>query len=319
MNKDRIKIFLITGFLGSGKTTLLNTLLEVYKGNKIFVMENEYGKESIDADLVKKNYNQLFEMNNGCLCCALDQELIAVLEELISMKQAAPDYLFIEASGVADTGILASIFRREDILKFFKLKKIITIVDAENIEDRFKEVNEAERQVCAAELLVINKTDLVKKGYAEELEKTLSVMNPFATITTAKNGVIDHLLLEKPSRENFIVDLDQNFPHTFNMKSIMMEFDSPFDLQKLYSILTVSLFLHYHQIYRIKGFVHLLDMEGKYLIQSTGKKLTVNTHGDWQMEEPVKSKIVVIGKNIDRKSLVRIFSNALQTKSYKAV
>jgi len=309
MDKGKIKIFLISGFLGAGKTTFLNLLLEQYSGEKNFVIENEYGKESIDADLVRKNYNQLFEMNNGCLCCALDQELIAVLEELISLKEI-PDNLFIEASGIADTGILSSIFRRDDILKFFELKKIITLVDAENIEDRFDEVLEAGRQVCAAELLIINKIDLVKKGFADELTKKLGLMNPFAKITSAINAEIDFSLVEEASPDNFPYRIDQKFAHTSNMKSILMEFDVPFDLQKLYSALTVSLFLHYHQIFRIKGFLSLKDLEGRYLLQSTGKKISVSPHGQWQEVEEAQSKIVVIGKDIERKSLERIFKNA---------
>ncbi|WP_164674882.1 CobW family GTP-binding protein [Anditalea andensis] len=315
MDRDRIKIFLITGFLGSGKTTFLNVLLDHYKAEKNFVIENEYGKESIDAVLVKKNYNQLFEMNNGCLCCVLDDELLSVLEELISHPEA-PDNLFIEASGVADTGILASVFKRDDIQKFFELKKIITIVDAENIEDRFNEVVEAERQVSAAELLIINKMDLINLRYADILTNRLKTINPFATIVTATQASIELGILNDPPSRNFTDHINSDLPHTSHLKSILMTFDYPFDMQKLYSILTVSLFLHYHQIYRIKGFVNLDKEDGKFLIQSTGKKLSITKEGEWPEDEPVQSKIVVIGKNIERISLERMFNKAYPNKSY---
>lgn len=316
---SRIKVFLITGFLGSGKTTLLNNILLQKRKEKSFVIENEFGKQSIDSHLLVKNYNKLFEMNNGCLCCALDNELIEVLQQLIQMENP-PENLFIEASGVADTGILASVFRREDVMNYFALQKIVTVVDAENIEDRLDEAVEPARQIVAADVLILNKSDLITSDYLIEVTSMVKAINPFAEVIHCKRGIVNAKLISGVNETTFIQNTYQltGDPHTKNIRSILIESTEPFDRDKLYANLSITLFLHYHQVYRIKGFVKFEDLPGKYLIQSTGKKLSIEHYGAWEPGESPISKVVFIGVDIQRKGIEKILNRALFKNLHEA-
>ncbi|MCH7412139.1 GTP-binding protein [Belliella sp. R4-6] len=317
MNKPKIKFTLLTGFLGSGKTTFLNTLLEQQKGKVNFVIENEFGSTSIDNALVKKNYNQLFELNNGCICCSLDTELIAVLEQMI-MAENLPENLYIEASGVADAGMLASIFKREDIMKFFDLQSIIVIVDAENFEERVTEIPEITRQLVAADYIIINKEDMVQSSYISMIKRHISEINPFAKITSSKFGVIEKGFFDSTKNINEFNRLDFESRESKNghgMKSIAIEVVNPFDKDKLYAALTVTMFLHYNQIYRIKGFAKIEGSDDIILVQSTGNKVSLTKHEYLEGEDP-QPVLVFIGRNIERQGLERILRNLYSTVKY---
>lgn len=300
-----IKTIILTGFLGSGKTTLLNHLLDNEKGKLNYVVENEFGKISVDGSLVTKNYNELFELNNGCICCSLDGELVEVLAQLIKID-VSPDNLFIEASGVADAGQLASIFKRDDVMKYFHLHQVICMVDAENFEDRINEVPEMYRQIVAADLVLINKTDLVQKHYIEALKGFISNINPFTIIENSQFGIFDLNLLETGSDLNFSRELireDMSKP-AHRMKSIAIDVPQEFDRSQLYVALSMTIFLHYHQIYRIKGFVKIEGEATPILIQSTGNKVNFTSYPDQEKMPPLM--LVFIGRDIERKGIERI-------------
>lgn len=311
-NPHKISTYILTGFLGSGKTTVLNHLLEREKGKRNFVIENEFGKTSVDGALVKKNYNRLFELNNGCICCSLDGELIEVLAQLIQSEHQ-PDHLFIEASGVADAGMLASVFKREDVMQYFELSQVICLVDAENFEDRIKEVPEMYRQLVAADLILINKCDLVQASYARELHQTIEKINPFAIVTEVINGAFNFGLLKGESDFNINKGLQSSKEvqaDGHRMKSIAVEVPTPVDRDKLYTALTMTLFLHYHQVYRIKGFVKFVDEPHPVLVQSTGNKLTFKA---WPVQEENPELVLVfIGRDIERPGIERILSRLLR-------
>jgi G3E family GTPase len=305
MQHNRIKTIILTGFLGSGKTTLLNYLLENEKNKLNYVVENEFGKISVDSGLVAKNYNELFELNNGCICCSLDGELVEVLAQLIQ-AEVSPDNLYIEASGVADAGQLASIFKRDDVMKYYDLQQVICMVDAENFEDRISEVPEMYRQIVASDIVLINKTDLVQNQYIEALKDIISDINPFATIENSQFGVFDLNLLETETGLNFSRDLikEETVKPVHRMKSIAIEVPREFDRGQLYVALSMTIFLHYHQIYRIKGFVKLEGEEQPVLVQSTGNKLNFTSYPDQENTPPLM--LVFIGRDIERKGLEKI-------------
>ncbi|MFD2034579.1 CobW family GTP-binding protein [Belliella marina] len=302
---EKIKVIILTGFLGAGKTTLLNNILSNDKGKLNFVIENEFGKVSVDSTLVQKNYNQLFELNNGCICCSLDAELIEVLTQLI-IAEKQPDCLYIEASGVADAGMLASVFKRDDVLKYFNLTQVICLVDAENFEDRVTEVPEMYRQIIAADRILINKSDLVRPAYIKELESRLKSLNPFAAIEPTIHGNFSIDPVPDRSMSNYAkIDqfqtIETNAGH--RMKSIAIAVPEEFDRDQLYASLSVTLYLHYHQVYRIKGFVRLKGEENPVLLQSTGNKITLTAHTP---SDSQKYFLVFIGRDIERKGLERI-------------
>jgi G3E family GTPase len=303
-----INTYIITGFLGTGKTTLLNHLLSAKSEQVNFVIENEFGKVSVDSNLVNKNYTELFELNNGCICCSLDSELIEVLTQLIRSEKY-PDNLFIEASGVADAGMLAAIFRREDVSKFFNLQNIVCIIDAESFEDRISLVPEILRQIVAADLIVINKCDLVQDAYVQDLEKKILSIHPFVHIQKVNFGQIslndyqnspDFYELRKQVNEFSLPDAGHR------MKSIAIPLPFSLDRDKLYSILSVKLFLHYQQIYRIKGFVKLKGESKTVLVQSTGNKLSFTSIED----SPKELVLVFIGRDIERKGIEKFLFDA---------
>lgn len=307
MLKERINTIILTGFLGSGKTTLLNHLLENEKGKLNYVIENEFGKISVDGTLITKNYDQLFELNNGCICCSLDGELVEVLAQLIQ-ADVSPDNLFIEASGVADAGQLASIFKRDDVMKYFHLQQVICMVDAENFEDRINEIPEMCRQIVASDIVLINKCDLVQQPYMEVLKNIISNINPFAKIEKSEFGIFDLNLLNVISDLNFSKELikeDISKP-VHRMKSIAIEIPQEFDKSQLYVALSMTIFLHYHQIYRIKGFVKLEGEEKPVLVQSTGNKLNFTSYPDQENTPPLM--LVFIGRDIERKGLEKILN-----------
>jgi G3E family GTPase len=304
MDLPTINTYILTGFLGAGKTTLLNFLLDSKKGELNYIIENEFGKISIDGSLVTKNYEEIFELNNGCVCCSLDGELVGVLSSL-SRTEKKPDNLFIEASGIADAGQLAAIFKREDVMEFFNLNQVICMVDAENIEDRLDEVPEIYRQLVAADLILINKTELVQESYLSTLRKLISQINPFANIACSSFGKFDLGLLDHSGEEKNIEKLNKfNLESGHRMKSIAIEVPNEFVKSQLYVKLSMTIFLHYEQLYRIKGYVRLQGEESPVLVQSTGNNVSFTVTTTPSEELPLI--LVFIGKNIERAVLEKL-------------
>ena len=162
----QIPVTVLTGYLGAGKTTLLNRILSEPHGKKYAVIVNEYGEEGIDGDLVVGADEEVFEMNNGCICCTVRGDLIRVISGL--MKRAANfDGILVETTGLADPGPVAqTFFADEEIAAKAKIDSIVTVVDAKHLPLRLKDSKEAEEQIAFADIIMLNKTDLVS---ADEL------------------------------------------------------------------------------------------------------------------------------------------------------
>jgi len=320
MTDNQIDVFLITGFLGAGKTTVLNHLLKIMQGKRNVVIENEFGKAAVDGSLITKSYSDLYELNNGCICCSLDEELYDVLA-MLAYSDVRPENLFIETTGVADAGAVAAIFKREDVAKVFRLKKVICIADAENVEDYLSETNETIRQIVTADLIIINKTGFVSKEYLEKLKGLMYAANPFADLVLSSDGSVgSDILLRGES-----YDMERlNTPETdfsginkHKIVSVTYKTENEFYKDYLLHTLNVSLMLHYSQIYRIKGFVKLVGSNEKILLQSTGRKLTLESHGVWETENPV-SQLVFIGIGLQTPAIQRILRPAIRTVGAKA-
>jgi G3E family GTPase len=183
---DKIPVTVLTGFLGSGKTTLLNRILSENHGQRIAVIENEFGEIGIDQDLVINADEEIFEMNNGCICCTVRGDLIRVLGNLKKRRDKF-DRVLVETTGLADPGPVAqTFFMDEDIQSDFKLDGIVTLVDAKHLALHLDEANEAKEQVAFADVLVINKLDLVSESETELLEQRLRGMNAIARVLHAR-------------------------------------------------------------------------------------------------------------------------------------
>jgi G3E family GTPase len=185
---SRVPVTVLTGFLGSGKTTLLNRILSEKHGKRIAVIENEFGEVGVDSELVIGAEEELFETNNGCICCTVRGDLIRILGQLMKRRDRF-DYIIIETTGMADPGPVAQTFFLDDELKnTFALDAIVTMVDAKHFEQHVDELNEPAEQVAFADLVLLNKTDLVEPMVLERIERRIRGINGTAKIFRTQNA-----------------------------------------------------------------------------------------------------------------------------------
>ena len=186
--QQRVPVTILTGFLGSGKTTLLNRILSEEHGKRIAVIENEYGEVGIDQALVIDAEEEIFEMSNGCICCTVRGDLIRVLGNLLKRRDKF-DYVLVETTGLADPGPVAQTFFMDDeIGSEFALDGIVTLVDAAHINQQLGRSDESTEQIAFADVLVLNKTDLVKGEGLDGLESRLRDMNRMAKIVRSEKA-----------------------------------------------------------------------------------------------------------------------------------
>ncbi len=184
----KIPVTVLTGFLGSGKTTLLNRILTENHGKRIAVIENEFGEIGIDQALVINADEEVFEMNNGCICCTVRGDLIRILGNLMKRRDKF-DHILVETTGMADPGPVAQTFFVDDELRdLFSLDGIVTLVDAKHVHLHLEDSSECKEQIAFADVLVLNKTDLVSEHELEQLARRVTSMNSMAKVLRAQNA-----------------------------------------------------------------------------------------------------------------------------------
>ena len=190
MQNNKVPVTILTGFLGSGKTTLLNRILTEEHGRRIAVIENEFGEVGIDQGLVINADEEVFEMSNGCICCTVRGDLIRVLGNLMKRRDKF-DYVLVETTGLADPGPVAQTFFMDDeIRNEFALDGIVTLVDSGHINQQLGRSDESSEQVAFADVLVLNKTDLISDGELDELESRLRDMNSMAQVLRCEQAEV---------------------------------------------------------------------------------------------------------------------------------
>ena len=226
--QQKVPVSILTGFLGSGKTTLLNRILTEEHGKRIAVIENEYGEVGIDQALVIDADEEIFEMSNGCICCTVRGDLIRVLGNLMKRRDKF-DYVLVETTGLADPGPVAQTFFMDDEIRAeFSLDGIVTLVDAAHIEQQLGRSDESTEQIAFADVLVLNKTDLVDDEALDRLETRLREMNRMAKVVRSKqaNVSVDTVM----NLEAF--DLDQ----VLEVRPTFLEPEYPFEWTGVYTL-----------------------------------------------------------------------------------
>lgn len=229
MNENgKVPVTILTGFLGSGKTTLLNRILTEEHGKRIAVIENEFGEVGIDQGLVINADEEVFEMSNGCICCTVRGDLIRVLGNLMKRRDKF-DYVLVETTGLADPGPVAQTFFMDDEIRDqFALDGIVTLVDAAHIDQQLGRSDESSEQVAFADVLILNKTDLVSDESLDELESRLRDMNRMAKVLRGEqaNVPVDTVL------NLAAFDLDQ----VLERRPTFLEPEYPFEWTGVYSM-----------------------------------------------------------------------------------
>src|ERR1043165_3711897 len=242
---NMVPVTILTGFLGSGKTTLLNRILNEDHGEKIAVIENEFGEVGVDNAIIEKGDEQIVMMNNGCICCTVGGDLIRIRGSLKEKREGGElnfDRVVIETPGMAEPGPVAqAFFTDEEIGNYYLLDSIITLVDAKHAPKQLDEFHEAQEQVGFADRILLSKTDLTEEEETENLIKRLKRMNPRAPIKKVNfgNAPIDEVLDLRGFNLNAILALDPEFltdshhEHHDEVASFVYKSKKPFDGQKL--------------------------------------------------------------------------------------
>ena len=187
---EKIPVTVLTGYLGAGKTTLLNRILSEDHGRKFAVIVNEFGEIGIDNDLVVGADEEVFEMNNGCICCTVRGDLIRIIEGLLK-RRGKFDAILVETTGLADPAPVAQTFFVDaDVREAARLDAVVTIADAKWLGERLKDAPEAKNQIAFADVIILNKTDLVDAGALNAIESHIRAINPYAKLHKTVNCAV---------------------------------------------------------------------------------------------------------------------------------
>ncbi len=212
---EKVPVTVLTGYLGAGKTTLLNRILSEPHGKKYAVIVNEFGEIGIDNDLVVGADEEVFEMNNGCICCTVRGDLVRILDGLMRRKGKF-DAIIVETTGLADPAPVAqTFFVDENVGRKTKLDAVVTVADAKWLKDRLKDAPEAKNQIAFADVILINKTDLVTPEELSEVEARIRGINPYARLHKTQRAKIalDEVLGRNAFDLDRILDIEPEFLH----------------------------------------------------------------------------------------------------------
>jgi G3E family GTPase len=343
-SSEKVPVTVLTGYLGAGKTTLLNRILSEPHGKKYAVIVNEFGEIGIDNDLVVGVDEEVFEMNNGCICCTVRGDLMRILDGLMRRERKF-DAIIVETTGLADPAPVAqTFFMDENVGRKTRLDAVVTVADAKWLSERLKDAPEAKNQIAFADVILINKTDLVSPDELSDVEARIRGINPYAKLHKTERAKIplDAVLGRNAFDLDRILDLEPAFLedepdhhhdheqgdhhhdhdhtpaqargglkhyHDEEMQSISLRTDKPLDPDKFFPWVQDLVQKEGPSILRSKGILAFKDDDQRFVFQGVHMILDGDHQRPWKKDERRESRIVFIGRNLPGKLITEGFES----------
>jgi G3E family GTPase len=325
--ESKVPVTVLTGYLGAGKTTLLNRILTGAHGKRYAVIVNEFGEIGIDNDLIVESDEEIYEMNNGCVCCTVRGDLINVLERLMR-QHGRFDAIVVETTGLADPAPVAQTFFMEDEVRSnAALDAIVTVVDAKHFPTQIKGEPEAEEQVAFADIVLVNKADLVSSEELAAVEAAIRAINPYAELHRTRRADIplDRILDRGAFDLQRVLENDPHFLdhhddcgtdcghdhhahhaasplHDASVSSVSMAVGE-LDGAKFFPWIHALTQKEGANILRMKGILALRGEDRRYVVQGVHMIVEGEQQRAWAPEERRQSRLVFIGRNLSESRL----------------
>lgn len=310
--QEQIPVTVLTGYLGAGKTTLLNRILSEPHGKRYAVIVNEFGEVGIDNDLVVGADEEVFEMNNGCICCTVRGDLIHIIDNLMK-RRGRFDAIIIETTGLADPAPVAqTFFVDQDVRAKTKLDAVVTVADAKHLVARLGDAPEAQDQIAFADVILLNKTDLVSEDELKSVEGRIRQINPYATVHRTKNSnvALDAILdrgsfdLERIlSLEPDFLDGHHDHDHDPDVVSMSLVINGDVDPEKFLPWMNEVSQTYGPQLLRYKGILGFKGEERRFVLQGVHMIIDGDLQKPWGTDEKRISRLVFIGRDLDEQIL----------------
>ena len=341
---DKIPVTVLTGYLGAGKTTLLNRILTQPHGKKFAVIVNEFGEIGIDNDLVVNADEEVFEMNNGCICCTVRGDLVRIIEGLMRRKGKF-DAIIVETTGLADPAPVAqTFFMDENVGEKTRLDAVVTVADAKWLKERLKDAPEAKNQIAFADVILLNKTDLVTPEELRDVEARIRGINPYAVLhrTERSNVDINAVLGRNAFDLDRILEIEPQFLHgddhhhhdhdhdhhhdhghdhhhhdgmkhyhDEHMQSVALKTDKPLNPDKFFPWVQNLVATDGPSILRSKGILAFKDDPERFVFQGVHMILDGDHQRPWKDDEKRESRIVFIGRDLPEQKIREGFESCV--------
>ena len=327
-----IPVTVLTGFLGAGKTTLLNRLLREANGKRYAVIVNEYGEIGIDGDLVVGAEEEVYELNNGCVCCKLRGDLVRVVSNLVR-RPGGFDGILIETTGLADPAPVAQTFQLDDLLRqHTRLDSVICVADARHLPKQLSSTPEAALQLAQADMVLLNKADLADEEMLAAAERAVAEVNPTAELRRVVRGELPlSQLLDRGAFDNARLRLPSlglgkpasgSSPHGYRpvdagrhsagVSSVSISFNRPFERTRFLPWLQRLVIEHGADLLRAKGILAFSGEPRRFVFQAVHMTVDSGMGRAWAAGEAVESKLVFIGRRLDESTLREELAHCLE-------